>query len=195
MYFELKQEVFDRLKAICDETFAKKEELTVQDMAIKLMDMQGLIMHCPYHHYILPAALLTQAAISCGKTKEEYEEWMAKAEERAKTVPAGFCGECGTCGSAVGVGIFISIYTGATPKSEEIWQWANEGTGKCLLKIASLIGPRCCKRTTFLALAEGTPYINEKCGTALKSDNELKCKYHGKNAECIEDKCPYYEED
>ena len=38
--------------------------------------------------------------------------------------------------------------------ARESWQWANEVVGKCLLRIASYRGPRCCKRTLFLAVQE-----------------------------------------
>lgn len=193
MKFELKQEVYDGLRKICMQVKAAHEEMSVTQMLIRLMDMQNLPMHCPYHHFIVPAALLTQAAILEDKSDEELAAWLDKAEERAKTVPAGFCGECGTCGSAVGIGMFISIYTGATPKSVENWQWANEITGICLQKISSYPGPRCCKRTSFLAVNEGVPYINEKLGLSLAAEPDRQCGYHHKNAECLEQKCPFYE--
>ena len=193
MYFELEQDIFDGLRGICEEVRENSEKMTVNAMLMKMMDMQDLPMHCPYHHFIVPAAMLTQAAIDEDRDSDTFNEWMRSAEERAKTVPAGFCGECGTCGAAVGIGIFVSVYTGATPKSKENWQWANEVTGKCLQKIASYPGPRCCKRTAFLAVAEGVPYVNNKCGTALTVEESFKCRYHDMNAECLESECPYYE--
>lgn len=194
MHYELKQEVYEQLKKSCMKVKQNKEEMSVTQTLVKLMDMEGLPMHCPYHHFILPAAILTQTALAEDKCDAELAQWLEIAEERAKTVPAGFCGECGTCGSAVGIGLFIAIYTGATPKSVENWQWANEATGICLQKIAAYPGPRCCKRTSFLALQEGIPYINEKCGLRLTMDDEIQCKYHKINVDCIESKCPFYAE-
>ena len=193
MYFELEQDIFDGLRGICEEVRENSEKMTVNAMLMKMMDMQDLPMHCPYHHFIVPAAMLTQAAIDEDRDSDTFNEWMRSAEERAKTVPAGFCGECGTCGAAVGMGIFVSIYTGATPKSKENWQWTNEVTGKCLQKIASYPGPRCCKRTAFLAVNEGVPYINDRCGTTLVAEESLNCSYHDRNAECLEGECPFYE--
>lgn len=193
MKFELKQEIYDELRKICMNMRVQQKEISATQMLIRLMDMQGLPMHCPYHHFIVPAALLTQAAILECKSEEELGAWLDKAEERAKTVPAGFCGECGTCGAAVGTGIFMSIYTSATPKSVESWQWANEITGNCLQKISSYPGPRCCKRTSFLAINEAVPYINDKLSLHLTVEPEQKCSYHHKNTECLEEKCPFYE--
>lgn len=193
MYFELKQAIFDRLKEICMETRRTEESMSVTRMLTRLMDLEGLPMHCPYHHFIVPAALLTQAAVFEKKDASELSMWLDMAEERAKTIPAGFCGECGTCGSAVGVGMFLSIYTGATPKSVENWQKANEITGICLQRIAAYPGPRCCKRTSFLAVNEGVPYLNEKLGLEFTVETDQSCTYHNRNAECLEGECPFYE--
>ena len=63
MYFELKQELFDRLREICMETRRAEESMSVTRMLTRLMDLEGLPMHCPYHHFIVPAALLTQSAV------------------------------------------------------------------------------------------------------------------------------------
>ena len=193
MYFELKQELFDRLREICMETRRAEESMSVTRMLTRLMDLEGLPMHCPYHHFIVPAALLTQSAVFEKRDVSELSAWLDLAEERAKTVPAGFCGECGTCGSAVGIGMFLSIYTGATPKSVENWQQANEITGICLQKIAAYPGPRCCKRTSFLAVNEGVPYLNEKLGLEFTIETDPSCTYHNRNAECLEGECPFYE--
>ena len=195
MAFIMKDEVFTDMRAVCKSMYEEGKNLKAEEALMKLMNMEGMPMHCPYHHFIMPAALLCIAAIQEGKSWEELDNWLVLTEERAKTVPPGFCGNCGTCGAAVGIGIFISVYTGASPLSVENWQWANEGTGKSLIAISKYPGPRCCKRTSFLAAQEGVPYINEKCGVHMVISDDIKCRYHGKNAQCLEEKCPFYEED
>lgn len=194
MSFELKQEVYDDLQSICLKTFREKTVLPVNLMLDRLMGLQDLPIHCPYHHYIVPAALLTQTAVMTGKTQEELTDWLQLAEERAKTVPGGFCGNCGTCGAAVGVGIFVSVYTDASPMSVENWQWANEVTGRCLVRIAAYPGPRCCKRTCYMALQEGVPYVNEKCGLSLQIDPAMVCGFTNRNPDCILAACPFCKE-
>ncbi len=191
---ELKQEVFEQIKEVCLDVYRNGTAIKVDQMMKKLMDIEGIPMHYPYHHFIMPAGLLTLAAVERNSEEGELSQWLELAEERAKTVPGGFCGNCGTCGSAVGVGIFISILTGATPMAVENWQWANEATGKCLIKISQYPGPRCCKRTTFLASVESVPYINEKCGLHFDINEDIKCDYHIKNATCLEKECPFYKE-
>lgn len=192
MYYELKQEVYDGLKKICMDVWAAGESMSVNAMLMKLMDMKDLPMHCPYHHFIVPAAMLTQTALKEKRSEDQLAQWLDVAEERGKTVPAGFCGECGTCGSAVGAGTFLSIYTGTTPKSVENWQHVNELTARCLLDIAAYPGPRCCKRTSFLAVNAALPYINEKYQLGLEEDKEIVCHYHDYNPDCLHEKCPFY---
>jgi len=195
MAFIMKEEVFADMRAVCRGIYERGEKIKIEEALMELMDMEGILMHCPYHHFIMPAALLTVTALEQEKTWQELDQWLQVTEDRAKTVPPGFCGNCGTCGAAVGVGIFISVYTGASPLTKENWQWANEGTGKCLLAIAKYPGPRCCKRTTFLAALEGVPYINEKCDLNLEISQDIRCRYHQKNAQCLEEECPFYKEE
>ncbi len=190
----LKQEVYDKLKKRCMEIKRADESMSVTQMLIELMDMEGVPMYCSYHHFMVPAAILTQTAILEGRGETELRQWLEMAEERTKTIPTGFCGECGICGAAVGIGLFILIYTGSEPKSTDNWQQANEATGLCLQKIASSLGTGCCKRNSLLAVEEGVAFINEKWGLTLSIDEHLICKYHDLNAECLEAQCPFYKE-
>ena len=66
-------------------------------------------------------------------SREEFHKQLQAAEGRGKTVPGGACGNCGACGSGVGIGIFISIFTGATPMAADSWKLANEGTARGLM--------------------------------------------------------------
>lgn len=194
MTFEWKEEVFDQLRMICMDVFRKEEILPVNEMMDRMMELEGLPIHCPYHHFIVPAAMLTQTAVMTGREQGTLLEWLELAEERARTVPGGFCGNCGACGAAVGIGIFVSVYTGASPMSVENWQWANEAAGRCLVRISSYPGPRCCKRTCYLALQEGVPYVNEKCGLSLQIDTSMVCRFTNRNPDCILEQCPFCKE-
>ncbi len=193
MAFELKQEVYDALIETCVETLKKRSVSRVDEMINKLMDVDGVIIHCPYHHFIVPACLLTMAAMEKYKKEETLREWLELAEARAKDVPGGVCGNMGNCGSSVGAGIFLSVYTNASPLSVENWKWANELTGHCLIRISSYGGPRCCKRTCYLALMEAVPFINEKLRLNLRFNESVICKYSDQNAECLKENCPFYE--
>ena len=185
-------EVVAALKENCMEVFRKKEALPADTLLIRLMEVPGVPMHYPYHHFITPIALLTLAALEEDRKAEELAQWLDGAEERARTVPGGFCGNCGACGAAIGAGIFVSVYTGASPMSVENWQWANQATGLCLQTIAAYPGPRCCKRVTFLAAQAAVPYLNQVTGLHFRLNDSITCTFHRKNATCLEEKCPFY---
>ena len=193
MAFELKQEVYDRIKDRCIDILKDRSVSRADEMINELMDLEGVIIHCPYHHFIVPATLLTMAAMEKYYKEDKLREWLDLAEARAKEVPGGVCGNMGNCGSSVGAGIFMSVYTSASPLSVENWKWANELTGHCLIRIASYGGPRCCKRTCYLALMEAIPYINEKLDLNIKLNDALICKYSSQNKECLKVNCPFFE--
>lgn len=189
---ELHSEVFDELLEKCLDIFQRKTPKTVFEIMTEMMDHPDVPMHYPYHHFILPAALLTSAAIENCQTKDELEMMLLSACERAKQVPGGFCGNCGSCGAGIGAGIFMSIYTDTTPMSKETWQWCNEITAVSLKKIASISGPRCCKRTCFLSIQAAIPYIKKRLNLSLPMPEKLICKYAEKNPTCKKESCPFY---
>lgn len=195
MSFELEQRMYDELRAMCMETYKNMTSLPVNKMFERLMKKEDLPIHCPYHHYLLPAAILTQIAISERRKKDELETWLDIAEERGKTVPGGFCGNCGSCGAGIGMGIAAAVYTGSSPLATEVWQIANEVTGRSLVAISKYPGPRCCKRTAYLAASEAIPYLNEKLGLKLEIDEDIKCRFSHMNAECLTSDCPFFDGD
>ena len=66
---------------------------------------------------------------------------MSEAEKRAKNVLPAFCGFYGACGAAIGVGIFMSIYTGTTPLTKDTWKLCNMSTADALKEMAKIGGP------------------------------------------------------
>lgn len=161
------------------------------DMARYLMRDPRVNMHGPEHHFLVPAVLLA-AYYNATKQPEKKAEKIKIARARAAQVPGGFCGMHGDCGAAVGVGIFTSVMTGATPLSNKEWQLSNLATAKSLLSIAENGGPRCCKRNTFLALQSGIKFIREHFDVTLTTDNAIICEFTDLNKECIKLRCPFY---
>lgn len=190
----LKDEIFEEIQAVCLKEY-EKETIELSSLAMRLMDIEGIPMHYPYHHYIVPAVLLTAACKKTNRDREELDEMLDIAMARAKNVLGGFCGNYGACGSGIGTGIFMSVFTDTSPMSEKTWQWANEITGVSLQEIAKIPGPRCCKRTGYLAFQAAVPYVKEKLGIELDLDGQIKCKYHERNKECKKALCPFYPQD
>jgi hypothetical protein len=159
-------------------------------LATGLMRHPGLKLHGPEHHFLVPAALLAAVANARG-TPGEKALWLAEARRRSDAVPGGSCGFQGACGAGVGVGIFTSVATGATPLARESWGAANRATGRALTVIGRLGGPRCCKRTTWLSLLTGIRVARETLGVRLSGGGPA-CEWSELNAECLGEPCPFH---
>ena len=186
---KLEDRVFNILKEHC---LKVRKSMPVDELIIELMDYPDIPMHFPYHHFIMPAALLTIASIEKNISENELSKMLDKAIIRSKNVLGGFCGDYGACGAGVGAGIFLSIFTDTSPMSGESFKWVNELTGICLQALAKVSGPRCCKRSAFLSIAASVPYINEKLNLNLKVNDNIICKYSDKNQDCKKENCPFF---
>ncbi|MDD3340142.1 MAG: DUF5714 domain-containing protein [Lachnospiraceae bacterium] len=192
MDFSTLEPFYGQMRDVCVDYYKSEKEMTVFQLAEACMDLPGLPMHCPPHHFLMPAVLLT----ACHKAKndpvEYLEEDLDEACKRAHNVLGGFCGNYGSCGSAVGVGIFMSIFTQSGPCSQGTWAWTNMATANALTDIAKIDGPRCCKRNTYLALLSACDTIAERLNITLEKPEDIVCKYHAQNKECKGTACPFF---
>lgn len=156
-----------------------------------LMKSPLIHMHGPEHHFLVPAALVTSYYHTVGES-EAISAALVRVRERAEKVLGGFCGFYGSCGAAIGTGIFFSVITGSTPLSESEWRWANRMTSRALARIADHGGPRCCKRCTFLAILEACQVIDECLGVTLKVEHNIRCSHSDRNKECRTEACPFF---
>ncbi len=181
----------DMVQDQCIALFDAGLELGAMELCARLMAMDGIPMHNPIHHFLLPAAMLTAANMRCGSPREKMIGDLAKARERSKDIPGGICGNNGCCGAAVAAGTFTSIWLNATPLSKGSWATANRITARALDSIASVDGPRCCKRNCFLALRGAIPVIRELLDVDLGS-TDMSCAFHALSRECKKELCPFY---
>jgi DNA-binding PadR family transcriptional regulator len=179
------------ITAMCLDQFQKQETLELLPLAEALMQIEGLPIHCPAHHYIVPASLLTVCRKERKESVQQLEQDLSAALERARNVLPGFCGFYGACGAAVGMGIFWSIMTECTPYAKESWSAVNRATGETLLEISKHPGPRCCKRTTFAALESAAKQIQTNLALGLDLP-AIHCAYSEKNPSCIRESCCYF---
>lgn len=66
--------IYDDITKKCLEIFDDGQSLTVDEILMQLMDLPGVPMHDPFHHYIMPAASLVAAAIETQVLSEFAEE-------------------------------------------------------------------------------------------------------------------------
>lgn len=158
---------------------------------LDLMEEPEVPMHDPVHHILVPAALLI-AYRRCSGTMD-LPRAMTEAIRRGKRVPGGTCGFWDACGAAVGAGIFMSIVTGSSPYSESTWGMCNMATARCLEAMAVLGGPRCCKRTSLVAVHTAAQHAAEHLGIVMDLPQSVQCSHGSRNSECIRDRCPFHE--
>ena len=193
MEHEKRHPLFETLSETCLEFFRKGQPVSARRILTALMDRKEVPSHSPLHHFLMPAALLTAAFLAeDGREEVELAAMLGLAWDRALQVPAGACGNLGACGAGVGAGIFMSVYTGASPHTKENWKWCNEITARCLAEIAQVEGPCCCKRTSFLTLRAAEPYIAERLGLRLPPGEEAVCTYFRENEICKGRECPFF---
>jgi hypothetical protein len=154
----------------------------------KVMAHPNVPMHGPEHHAMVPAILVAAAKNAGYPVPEGATE---KAIERGSKVPGGWCGFYGACGGGIGVGIAVSVLTGATPLTGKTRGLANEATSYALGKMADG-GTRCCKRAARNALNAATEFLDTRMGIKLEQGDRVKCRYVKRNKECIGKECPYY---
>ena len=160
-------------------------------MAVELMEHPAVKMHGPEHHFLVPAVLLTAYFNVTGQAGAK-KKMLELATRRSAPVLGGFCGTHGNCGAAVGAGIFISLITGSTPLAKEEWRLSNLMTSRALRTIAEHGGPRCCKRTTFLAIMEAVSFVKECLRVEMGMRKDLECAFSPLNKECLLEDCPYH---
>jgi hypothetical protein len=113
------------------------------------------------------------------------------ARKRSSHVLGGFCGSHGTCGAAIGSGIFLSLILDSTPLKEKEWKMSNMLTSKALHNIAMAGGPRCCKRDTYMAIQEACLFVATELNVTLPV-SEPQCTFSNRNKECLQTNCLYY---
>ena len=176
------------IRKVCEST----RETDPMKIAVLLMKHPAVQMHGPHHHYLISSALL--AAIRNLNKFELSDHVFDDAISRGKRIPLGSCGLLGVCGSAVGIGIAVSVATKATHMSDKERSLAMRATSQALDKISKIGGPRCCKASTFAALEAAADFFEKEFKIRFPTlENPNPCFFKTMNeAECLGDKCPYF---
>ena len=165
---------------------------TACELTEKIFSISGLPMHCPYHHYLIAAVLLTAAGLNAKKDPEKIKSELKKARDRAAAVPGGTCGEYGCCGAAISAGIFADIWLNTSPMSKKGWAEGNRFTAKALMNISEIQGPRCCKRVTYLTLESAVRDAHLLGADLGCLPNKIVCSHFNNNRECKGTDCPFF---
>lgn len=179
--------------SVIEDFCLESQETNPLEIALDLMEDWRISLHGPEHHFIVPASLLTAYYNFLGKENMKKRK-LKVARERASTIQGGMCGYYGSCGAAIGAGIFAAIISDSNPLSKDSWGYSNRQTGMILSEIGEIGGPRCCKRNTYLSIIAASKFLHQEKGIKLFDYENYKpvCKYKAKNKECIKLDCPYF---
>ncbi len=161
-------------------------------LAEKIMGDQSIYQNGPEHHTLVGAVLL--AAYKHAGGDIDLAPALEELRSRSMQVPGGTCGFWGCCGAAISAGQFFSIITNSTPLSRDPWAQTARLTSRIMGRLADIGGPRCCKRTSFVALEESIVYVDEVLGTHMDKPERTTCTFVGNNAECLRKDCPFFSE-
>ena len=174
--------------SIIDTVLGASRSTSPHELLEMLMAHPSVPMHGPEHHVFVPCVLVAAARNAGHPVPDNAVE---EAVRRGSKVPGGWCGSHGVCGAAAGVGIAVSILTGATPVKGPERTLANSATLAALRAIADG-HPRCCKRAGRQALSAGVAFLKEHLGLSLADEPVARCEFHRRNAECPGRECGYY---
>ena len=162
----------------------------------KAMHDDAVLQNGPEHHTLVGASLVTAYANAGGRAPngEPLNKQAALNEMKARSmqVPGGTCGFWGTCGAAASVGQALSILNGSSPLAQEPWAQCQRLTSMVLGRLADIGGPRCCKRTGYVALLVATPYVNRVLGSSMTLPDQVVCSFFRRNQQCKRADCPFF---
>ncbi len=186
---------------VCDECHAKAAINRIFESATDLgsknpveiltyiLSKPEVYMHGPEHHILTGASIIIAYCNAKGISNDSMLKEMIA---RGSQVPGGTCGFWGCCGAALSAGIAYSIITGTTPMSSKEWGNANMLTSKVLAEIGRYGGPRCCKRTSYIAVLTASQLISEYTGVQLDIPAGIQCEFSSQNSECLKIRCPFF---
>ncbi len=155
----------------------------------QVFQLEDVHLHGPEHHSIVPCVLVT-AYHNCGG-RLNYERALLEAWKRGQKIPGGACGFLGVCGAAAGAGVFASVVCGSSPLSPDLWAIPQRLSAACLEAIAALGGPRCCKRTSRIAVETAAAFCEKEFGVVMPVSRP-SCAFWAQNSECIRQRCPFF---
>lgn len=97
----------------------------------------------------------------------------------------------GDCGAAVGVGIAVSVLTGATPLTGKARSLALAATSSALARMLDE-QPRCCKRASRIAIEAAVDFLRNRLSITLPQSERILCTYTPRNQQCAKKECPFY---
>jgi 7,8-dihydro-6-hydroxymethylpterin dimethyltransferase len=102
----------------------------------------------------------------------------------------GACGFTGACGAVTGIGVAFSLILDANPLKPVERQHIMRAVSEIAAATADILGARCCRRDTWVALKKGAELSATLLPIPLQAGADIGCAQQVRNAECIGERCP-----
>lgn len=177
---------YDVISSICLDS-KHKDPLA---LAVEIMNLPIIKQHGGEHHFIVPAVLMTSIHNTTGKP-DNLADTLKRAEKLAAETPVSCTFKQGTCGAAIGTGIFLKVFSERDEIIEEEFSLSDSLTADSLKTIENTHGPRCCKRDTYISIEQAVYFLRDKYAVDLPM-TEAKCTFSLRNETCGHEECSYY---
>ncbi len=161
------------------------------ELAVEIMNNPIIRMHGAEHHYLTPAVLLTVF----NNLSKKYPNLSEKLDELEvyinNNAPRTCSLEAGTCGAAIGSGVFFINFMQEQFTPKELDRLSNYIRTESIRQIDEIGLSRCCKRDTYISLMVASKVMRENLNLDIEI-SEPKCTFSLRNKSCGMEECPFF---
>ena len=177
-------------------TFIKKKCIEYNgnkplELAVQIMNHPIIRMHGAEHHFLTPAVLLTVF----NNQAKKYSNLSEKLDELENYInnnaPRSCSLEAGTCGAAIGSGVFFMNFMQEQFVPEVLDRLSNYIRTESIRQIDEIGLSRCCKRDTYISLMVASKVMSENLNIDIEI-TEPKCTFSLRNKSCGMEDCPFF---
>jgi hypothetical protein len=173
------------IRRICESA----EETDMIALMQRIRSHDGIPLHGPEHHSLVPAVILTAYRNLGGRVTPGMID---TAIHRGSQVMGGACAFTGICGAAAGAGIAFSMILDANPLTSQKRQQIMQSVQHVAQALAEIHGARCCQRDAWIALRKAAELSKTMLPIPLQANAPLRCKQSSLNPQCICAACPLF---
>lgn len=180
-------DVISFIKQKCNEYKGNKP----LELAVEIMNNPIIRMHGGEHHYLTPAVLLTVF----NNLTNKFPDKLAKLDELEQFInqyaPKSCSLEAGTCGAAIGAGVFFVNFMQDNFVPEVLDRLSEFIRTESIRQIDEIGLSRCCKRDTYISLQVTSKVLRDNLELEIQF-SDPKCTFSLRNKSCGMEECPFY---
>lgn len=195
-YWDTDLEATDQFKTIDVISFIKKKCTEYSgnrplELAVEIMNNPIIRMHGGEHHFLTPSVLLTVFNNLTKKFADKAEKLDELEKYIAHNAPKSCSLEAGTCGAAIGAGVFFINFLQDNFVPEVLDRLSEYIRQESIRQIDEIGLSRCCKRDTYISLEVTSKVLRDNLDLDIII-SEPKCTFSLRNKSCGMEECPFY---